>query len=148
VAAASVEIVQRWNKLTISWASGEIGRDELEEQMAELFEPAFEYVPVQKFPDSTPCHGIAEFVDWVTRYDQAWIWHFEVEKVFSFGAERAAVRGTIHAEGRTSGLAQSGRMYEAYWFRGGLICRFEQHLTEKGTIAALGLTGELLETAG
>lgn len=147
MAATNADIVRRWNELTTSWASARMGRDELMEEMAELFEPDFEYVPVQKFPDSAPCRGIADFVDWVTRYDEAWIWHFEVEKVFPFGDDRAAVRGTLHAEGRTSGLAQSGAMYEAYWFRDGLVRRFEQHLTEEGTIAALGLRGDLLETA-
>jgi hypothetical protein len=41
-----------------------------------------------------------------------------------------------------------GDLYQAYWLRHGRFIRVEDHLTAKGALHALGLTGETLEAAG
>jgi hypothetical protein len=54
----------------------------------------------------------------------------------------------MRAEGRASGVALEGDAYHCFWLRHGRFIRAEDHLTAKGALHALGLSGETLEAAG
>jgi hypothetical protein len=51
-------------------------------------------------------------------------------------------------EGGTSGAAVEGDVYSCFWLRHGRFIRVEDHMTVKGALHALGLSGETLEAAG
>jgi hypothetical protein len=44
--------------------------------------------------------------------------------------------------------ALEGELYHCFWLRHGRFIRVEDHLTAKGALHALGLSGETLEAAG
>jgi hypothetical protein len=50
-------------------------------------------------------------------------------------------------EGRSSGVAQDADVYHCFWLRHVRFIRAEDHLTPKGALHALGLSGQALEAA-
>ena len=60
----------------------------------------------------------------------------------------SSLHGRIEAEGRASGAKLEGDIFQCFWLRHDRFIRGEDHLTEKGALHALGLTGETLEAAG
>jgi hypothetical protein len=62
--------------------------------------------------------------------------------------DRVLVHLSLRAEGRESGVKLEGDLYQCVWLRHGGFFRREDHLTLKGALRALGLTGETLEAAG
>ena len=62
--------------------------------------------------------------------------------------DRVPVCATARAEGRESGVKLEGDLYHCVWLRHGRFYRWEDHLTLKGALRALGLQGETLEAAG
>jgi hypothetical protein len=45
-------------------------------------------------------------------------------------------------------VALEGDLYHCFWLRHGRFIRVEDHLTAKGALHALGLTGDALDAAG
>ena len=66
----------------------------------------------------------------------------------AIGDDRVFVHARIEAEGRASGAKLEGDIYHCCWLRHGRFIRVEDHLTEKGALHALGLSGDSLEAAG
>ena len=58
------------------------------------------------------------------------------------------VHRRVSAKGRTSGVPLEGDVYHCCWLRHGRFIRVEDHLTAKGALHALGLSGETLEATG
>jgi hypothetical protein len=71
-----------------------------------------------------------------------------VEDATAIADDRVLARGRISAEGTLSGVALEGDLYHCFWLRHGRFIRVEDHLTEKGALHALGLSGETREAAG
>ena len=112
------------------------------------WEPDGDYYPVRKFPEARPCHGRQEIVDFLTEYMAAWdAYRYVVKEVRAVGDDRAFVHGHFSAEGRASGAVMDGDLYHCCWFRHGRFIRVEDHLTAKGALHALGLSGESVEEA-
>jgi hypothetical protein len=107
-----------------------------------------DYYPVRKFPEARPCHGREEIARFFTEYRAAWHYRFLVKDVRGIGDDRVLVHGRISAEGTASGVALEGDIYHCFWLRHGRFIRVEDHLTAKGALHALGLTGDALEAAG
>jgi hypothetical protein len=72
----------------------------------------------------------------------------EVKKLIPVNDDRVLVHLSLRAEGRESGVKLEGDLYQCVWLRHGHFFRWEDHLTLKGALRALGLTGETLEAAG
>ena len=107
-----------------------------------------DYYPVRKFPEARPCHGLEEIARFFTEYRAAWHYRFVVADARAIADDRVLVRGRISAEGTASGVALEGDLYHCFWLRHGRFIRVEDHLTAKGALHALGLSGETLEAAG
>ena len=107
-----------------------------------------DYYPVRKFPEARPCHGREEIARFITEYQAAWHYRYVVEDARAIADDRVLVRGRISAEGTASGVALEGDIYHCFWLRHGRFIRVEDHLTAKGALHALGLSGEALEAAG
>ena len=116
---------------------------------ADFYEPDADYYPVRKFPEARPCHGIEEIARFLADYRDAWDhYEFAVKKLIAVGDDRVLVHTAIRAEGRESGVKLDGDLYQCGWLRHGRFFRWEDHLTLKGALTALGLSGETLEAAG
>jgi hypothetical protein len=133
----NVEIVRRYlNDLALA-------HDRLTELIATYWEPDGDYYPVRKFPEARPCHGRKEIEGFVRDYLPAWErYEYETVDVRTIGDDRVLARGRIFATGRESGLALEGDLYHSMWLRHGHFIRVEDHLTERGALHALGVTGE------
>jgi hypothetical protein len=107
-----------------------------------------DYYPVRKFPEARPCHGREEIARFFTEYRATWHYRFVVEDARAIADDRVLVRGRISAEGTASGVALEGDLYHCFWLRHGRFIRVEDHLTAKGALHALGLSGEALEAGG
>jgi ketosteroid isomerase-like protein len=142
----NVEIVRRYLEAT---EEGKRGVDAIEAVVDEFWEPDGDYYPIRAFPESTPCHGREEIVRFFTALYPAWEdYRYVVKDARAVGDDRALVRGAIRAEGRASGVALEGDAYHCFWLRHGRFIRVEDHLTLKGALHALGLSGDNLEGAG
>ena len=116
---------------------------------ADFYEPDADFYPVRKFPEARPCHGVDEIARWLTEYRDAWDrYEMEVKKLIPVGDDRVLVYSAVRAEGRESGVKLEGDLYQCAWLRHGQFFRWEDHLTLKGALRALGLSGETLEAAG
>ena len=116
--------------------------------IAGFWESNGDYYPVRKFPEARPCHGREEIAHFFVEYRAAWHFRYVAEDATAIGDDRVLVRGRISAEGTASGVALEGDLYHCFWLRHGRFIRVEDHLTTKGALHALGLTGETLEAAG
>jgi SnoaL-like protein len=116
--------------------------------IAGFWEPDGDYYPVRKFPEARPCRGREEIARFLTQYFAVWHYRFEIEDARTVGDDRVLVHGRISAQGRASGVALEGDIYHCFWLRHGRFIRVEDHLTAKGAVHALGLTGEAIEAAG
>ena len=109
-------------------------------RVADFWDPDGDYYPVRKFPESRPCHGPDELQRFMADWVAAWkSFEFVVKDVRPVGDDRVLLHGYIHAEGRESGLALEGDIYQCFWLRHGRLFRQEDHLTKKGAVRALGL---------
>jgi hypothetical protein len=116
--------------------------------IARFWEPDGDYYPVRGFPEARPCHGREEIVRFLVEYLTAWEdYRYAVEDAIAVGDDRVLVHGRISARGRASGLALDGEIYHCFWLRHGGFIRVEDHLTARGALHALGLTGDSVEAA-
>jgi hypothetical protein len=116
---------------------------------ADFYEPDADFCPVRKFPETRPCHGVEEIARFQTEYRAAWDrYEMEVKNLIPVGDDRVLVCSVLQAEGRESGVKLEGDLYSCLWLRLGRCLRWEDHLTLKGALRALGLSGESLEAAG
>src|SRR5207244_1678248 len=96
-----------------------------------------------------PSHGHEEFTRFMVQFHEAW-YRFEnpVKQLIAVGDDRVLVCATMRAQGPTSGITMEGDIYNCVWLRHARIFRWEDHLTLRGAIHALGLHGETLAEAG
>ncbi len=142
----NVEIVWRYVE---ALNSAELAPSDWSRFAADFFDPDADYYPVQKFPEARPCHGVEEFARFLADYRDAWDrYEVAVKELIPVGDDRVLVDLAIRAEGRESGVKLDGDLYQCVWLRHGRFFRWEDHLTLKGALRALGLSGETLEAAG
>jgi hypothetical protein len=123
--------------------------EELPKWIARFWEPDGDYYPVRGFPEARPRHGREEIVGFFTEYLTAWgDYRYAVEDAIAVGDDRVLVHGRISARGRASGVALDGEIYHCFWLRHGRFIRAEDHLTARGALHALGLSGETVDAAG
>jgi SnoaL-like domain len=138
----NVEVVRRYLE-RYSEAS------ELPAWVASFWESDGDWYPVRGFPEARPCHGREEIVAFLTEFRLAWEgYRWVVKDTRGIGDDRVFVHGRIEAEGRASGAKLEGDIYHCFWLRHGRFIRAEDHLTAKGALHALGISGETLEAAG
>jgi hypothetical protein len=141
----NVEIVRRYYEESPEALTSE----EFPAWVAGFWEPDGDYYPVRGFPEARPCHGHEEIVGFLTELRAAWEGYgYLVRDTRSVGDDRVIVHGRMHTEGRASGATLEGDIYHCCWLRHGRFIRVEDHLTAKGALHALGLSGETLEAAG
>ena len=141
----NVEVVRRYLEKGLESVSPE----QLPAWVAGFWESDGDYYPVRGFPEARPCHGREEILSFLTEFRAAWEGYgFVVKNATGIGDDRVFVHGRIEAEGRVSGAKLEGDIYHCCWLRHGRLLRVEDHLTEKGALHALGLSGESVEAAG
>ena len=144
----NVEIVRRFID-EYGDAPPDMQRLDLQGLAADFYEPDADYYPVRKFPEARPCHGVEEIARFLAEYRDAWDrYEIAVKRLIPVGDDRVLVHSTLQAEGRESGVKLEGDLYKCVWLRHGRFFRWEDHLTLKGALRALGLRGETLEAAG
>jgi SnoaL-like domain len=142
----NVEIARRYMEAT---EEGRRGVRAIQALVDEFWESDGDYYPVRGFPEARPCHGREEIVRFLTALFPAWkSCRYALKDARAIGDDRVLVHGEIQAEGRASGVALEGDAYHCFWLRHGRFIRAEDHLTPKGALRALGLSGETLEAAG
>ena len=125
------------------------GAEVIEDLVNDFWEPDGDYYPVRGFPEARPCHGRAEIMGFLNAVYPAWDdYRYVIKDARGVGDDRVLVHGAIRAEGRASGVALEGDTYHCFWLRHGRFIRVEDHLTAKGALHALGLSGETLHAAG
>jgi SnoaL-like domain len=123
--------------------------EQLSAWIAGFWDPDADYYPPRKWPESRPCHGREEIVRFITEYRAAWDhYRLVVKDARAVGDDRVLVHAQASAKGRGSGVALEGDIYYSFWLRHGRFIRREDHLTAKGALQALGLSGETLGAAG
>jgi hypothetical protein len=124
-------------------------RDELPAIISKFWDADGDYYPVRKFPDRVPRHGREEFSRWMVGFHETWV-RFEnpIKQLLPVGDDRVLALTAVRAEGPGSRITVQGDLYYCVWLRHGLILRWEDHLTLKGALYALGLHGETLKEAG
>jgi hypothetical protein len=143
MSADNAEIARRWLELA------SVRPEEIHAVAAELWDPDADYYPVRKFPESRPCHGVEEVVEFLIRFRDAWSrYDFAINDVIEIADDRVLVCANLRAEGRGSGMKLEGDLYQCIWMRHGRFFRVEDHLTLKGALGAFGLEGATLEAAG
>ena len=142
----NVEIVRSFIE---AYSSSDLAPSDWGRLASAHFEPDADYYPVRKFPEARPCHGIEEIDRFLADYRDAWDrYEFVVKKLIPVGDDRVLVHTAIRAEGRESGVKLDGDLYQCLWLRHGRFFRWEDHLSVKGALHALGLRGATLEGAG
>ena len=142
----NTEVVRRYVE---ALTSADLAPSDWGRLAADFYEPDADYYPVRKFPDARPCHGTEEIAGFLADYRDAWDrYEFAAKKLIALGDDRVFVHLAIRAEGRESGVKLDGDLYHCVWLRHGRFFRWEDHLTLKGALRALGLSGETLEAAG
>jgi hypothetical protein len=115
----------------------------------EVWDQRGDYYPVQKFPESRPCHGIEEIERFHREFREAWEYvNLGIEAITTVADDRVLVSAVLAAEGRESGLNLHSKLYYCFWLRQRRVFRQEDHLTLPGALRALGLSGVTLEAAG
>jgi ketosteroid isomerase-like protein len=108
-----------------------------------------DYYPVRGSPEARPCHGREQIVAFLAEYRAVWdAYRYEIKDVWAVADDRVLVHGHVSAEGRASGMPVEGDLNHCCWLRHGRFIRVEAHLTLRGALHALGLSGETLEAAG
>src|SRR5262245_19183797 len=116
--------------------------------VARFWESDGDYYPVRGFPEARPCHGREEILAFLSDFLAAWEGYgLMVKETRGIGDDRVFVHTRIGAQGRASGAKLEGDIYYCCWLRHGRFIRVEDHLTAKGALHALGLSGETLEAA-
>jgi ketosteroid isomerase-like protein len=142
----NVEVARRYLQGT---EEGMRGIEAINALVDEFWEPDGDYYPVRRWPEARPCHGRAEIVRFLSAIYPAWEnYRYAIKDARAVGDDRVLVYGEIRAAGRASGVALEGATYHCFWLRHGRFIRVEDHLTAKGALHALGLSGEALETTG
>jgi SnoaL-like domain len=142
----NVEIARRYMEAT---EEGKRGVQAVEALVDEFWEPDGDYYPIRGFPEARPCHGRDEIVSFFAAFFPAWDdYRYAIKDARAIGDDRVLVHGEIRAQGRVSGVALEGDAYHRFWLRHGRFIRAEDHLTAKGALHALGLSGETLKAAG
>jgi hypothetical protein len=141
--ANNVEIVRRYVE---RWPNPP---SEQRAHVIEFWDVDADYYPVRRFPEARPCHGVPEISQFLVGYREAWSGYDPgIRELIAVGDDRVLVCATARAEGRESGVKLEGDLYHCVWLRHGRFYRWEDHLTLKGALRALGLEGESLEAAG
>ena len=141
----NVEIVQSY----VGRLLGEVAPEDMPRLIAQVWDPDGDYYPVRKFPEARACHGRDEIARFLAEFKDAWDrYEVAISEAFAVTDDRVLICGTIHAEGRESGVELDGKLHWCAWLRSGRIFRMEDHLTLPGALNALGLSGETLEAAG
>jgi hypothetical protein len=142
----NVEVARRY---VGSMEEGIRGIEAIQALIHEFWEPDGDYYPIRGFPEARPCHGREEIVRFFTEFYPAWDdYRYTIKDAKAIGDDRVLVHGAIRPEGRASRVALEGDTYHCLWVRHGRFIRAEDHLTAKGALHALGLSGEALEAAG
>jgi hypothetical protein len=140
----NVEVVREYIE-----ALGTLSPEDVAQNVARFWEADGDLYPVRKFPETRPCHGVEEIVRFLTEYRDAWDqYEMEVKELMPVSDDRVLVRLSLRAEGRESGVRLEGDLYQCVWLRLGHFLRWEDHLTLKGALRALGLRAESLKAAG
>jgi hypothetical protein len=116
--------------------------------VAEFWESDGDFYPARGFPEARPCHGREEIADFLVEMRKPWDYRVTIKDMRAIGDDRVLVHTHVRAEGGTSGAGVEGDVYQCFWLRHGRFIREEDHLTAKGALHALGLSGETLEAAG
>jgi hypothetical protein len=120
--------------------------ERIPEWIARFWESDGDYYPVRAFPEARPCHGHEEIITFLADFRDAWDEYvFEVKDAKPVGDDRVLVEIRLKAEGRASGARLEGDIYHCCWLRHGRFFRVEDHLSPRGAIHALGLSGETVE---
>jgi hypothetical protein len=142
----NVELARRYLEAT---QEGKRGIEAIEALVDEFRAPDGDYYPIRGFPEARPCHAREEIVRFFAAFYPAWEdYGYMIKDARAVGDDRVLVHGEIRAEGRASGLALEGDAYHCFWVRHRRFSRAEDHLTLKGALHALGLSGDSLEAAG
>ena len=145
----SQENVEVMRSYLEAYNSPDLAPSDLSRFAADFFDPDADYYPVRKFPEARPCHGVEEIARFLADFRDAWDRiEFVVQKLVPVGDDRVLVHSTLRAEGRESGAKLDADLYMCAWVRHRHLFRGEDHLTLKGALRALGLSGETLEAAG
>jgi hypothetical protein len=149
----NVEIVRSYFEGTGGPLEGEsrwtVAEEHFSALVARFWEADGDWYPVRKFPEVRPCHGREEIVALLAEIRAAWdAYRYVVKDARAIGDDRVLVQGRMLTQGRASGVALEGDLYHCCWLRHGRFIRVEDHLTAKGALYALGLSGETLEAAG
>jgi hypothetical protein len=140
----NVEVVREYIK-----SLGKLRPGDVPKHLARFWDADGDFYPVRKFPEARPCHGIEQIARFLAEYRDAWDrYEFAVTELIPVGDDCVFVHSAIRAEGRESGVNLGGDLYQCVWLRQGHFFRWEDHLTLKGALRALGLSGETLEAAG
>jgi hypothetical protein len=108
--------------------------------VGELWEPDCDYYPARKFPEAAPCHGREEVAAFAAAFRGAYAaYRIEILELTELPGDRVLARLSLSVEGHGSGVALEGEMFQCAWFRNGRFLRAEDHLTERGALAAFGL---------
>jgi ketosteroid isomerase-like protein len=141
VSAENVELVRRWLRAISTSSTPDAG--------AGFWAADADYYPVRGFPESRPCHGVQQIVQFNLTFREAWSrYERAVRELIEVGDDRVLACTTLRADGRESGVRLESDLYSCVWLRDGLFSRVEDHLTLAGALRALGLEGETLEAAG
>jgi hypothetical protein len=149
----NVELVRSYFEGTADPLEGESRGTPAKEHFSALvgrfWEADGDWYPVRKFPEARPCHGREEIVALLADIRGVWeAYRYVVKDARAIGDDRVLVQGRMWTEGRASGAALEGEVYHCCWLRHGRLIRVEDHLTAKGALHGLGLSGETLEAAG
>ena len=139
----NVEVVRRYYLDGLAEAAAD-----LPAWAAEFWEPDGDYYPIRGFPEARPCHGREEIAAFMAEVLEPWDVRIAIEDARAIGDDRVVVHARMWVEGRGSGIALEGETFHCCWLRHGRFIRVEDHLTPKGALHALGLSGETLEAAG
>jgi SnoaL-like domain len=143
---ANAEIARRYLE---SAEVGMRGGKVIEALVDEFWEPDGDYYPIRGFPEARPCHGREEIARFIAAVLSAWDdYRYVVKDARAIGDDRVLVQGQMSTQGRASGVALEGDTYHCFWVRHGRFIRVEDHLTAKGALHALGLSGETIEAVG
>lgn len=140
----NVETVRR-----VHQGYGHLAPQDVPQFVAQFWDPDSDYYPARKLPEARPCHGREEIVRYWAEYLGSWD-RIEISsnRLIAVGDDRVLAHAILSGEGRDSGVKLEGDVYQCIWLRQGRLFRQEDHLTLRGALRALGLSGETLEAAG
>ena len=117
--------------------------------IARFWEPDGDYYPIRAVPGARPCHGPEEIAQFFVEWQSVWEgYRLDLKDVWALADDRVLAHVQIRATGGSSGVALGGGVYFCFWLRHGRFIRAEDHMTEKGALYALGMSGETLKAAG